>query len=194
MLKGSYIYCLKGYRFLFLDECAINTNFKPQYGYTLRNRPLRLNWVAPKSKNYSFIGTVDKDSLIGYKLIKGGTTGINLYEYLLDMVTRYNLDLNPTVFILDNLRGHKLKSMYPIVDKKLNLMFLPRYSPMLNSIEYVFSLLKRHLRKKVYSDVDLLIEEIGLFFENTEASVFQNIQNHCIRLMCDIKQNKELNY
>ncbi len=32
----------KGYRFIYLDECSLNENYKPEYGYSLRGKPLRL--------------------------------------------------------------------------------------------------------------------------------------------------------
>lgn len=159
----------KNYYFIYLDEFGLNTNFRPQYGYWVRGKPLRLDFIAPKSKNYSFLGAIDSKGLIGYRLLKGCMSGCDFFVFLFDLVQSNNFDLNTTVFVLDNLRGHKLKAVYPIVEKRLNLLFLPIYTPIFNNIEYIFSLMKRHLKRRVYPDIDDMIREVGYFFQTLDS-------------------------
>jgi hypothetical protein len=50
--KMSYL-LNEGYEVIYLDECSLNLNFKPCYGYSLKGKPLYLPWTSPKSINLS---------------------------------------------------------------------------------------------------------------------------------------------
>ena len=68
--------------------------------------------------------------------------------------------------ILDNVRFHHAKLLIPFLDKnkdKLELMFLPSYSPDFNPIERVW----RYMRKKITNNryIDTLKNRMIVFWE-----------------------------
>jgi transposase len=107
--KKLFYLMSQGYRIIYLDECAINLNFKPSYGYRLKGKPLYLPWTSPKSTNITYIGAIDDKGILAYKLIKGSMGGVEFYDFLLDMIEKKDLYDEKTVFILDNLSSHKSK-------------------------------------------------------------------------------------
>jgi len=75
--------------------------------------------------------------------------GSDYFSFIFNLVRENGYNSDKVVLIADNLKCHKLKGVFKKAQKFINLEFISRYSPMLNPIEYFFSLLKRHLRKKV---------------------------------------------
>ncbi len=71
----------QGYKIIFLDECGINMNFKPSYGYSLKGKALYLPWTAPKSTNLSYVGAIDNKGVVAFKLIKGSMSGIEFMTF-----------------------------------------------------------------------------------------------------------------
>ncbi|QGA56552.1 hypothetical protein GHC20_05400 [Brucella sp. 2280] len=66
------------------------------------------------------------------------------------------------VVILDNLNVHKSpRAAKAILERGAWLLFLPKYSPDLNSIEMAFSKLKALLRKAAARTIDALWRAVG---------------------------------
>jgi transposase len=63
---------------------------------------------------------------------------------------------------MDNLPAHKSSiAEKAILDRGAQVLFLPPYSPALNSIERPFSKLKAHLRARAVRTIDELWKAIG---------------------------------
>lgn len=69
----------KGYKINYVDETGFNLNFRSNYGYGLRGKDLRLNYISPKGKNYSLICAIDDKEVIGYTIFDGAITGNEFY-------------------------------------------------------------------------------------------------------------------
>jgi hypothetical protein len=125
-------------------------------------------------------------------MIKGAMGGVEFYSFLLDTIEKVGLYGEKVVFVLDNLRAHKIKDIYPILLNKINLFFLPAYTPMLNNIEYFFSLLKRNLKTRVYRSIDDIVRKIEEFILITDSEIYANIERHCISLVMKVLINQSI--
>ncbi len=81
-----------------------------------------------------------------YTTYQGGTTNENFIDYLKNV-------LAPTlreddIVVMDNMRTHHSKAVKKIIEElKLNVIYLPPYSPDFNPIEKMWSKIKAVLRK-----------------------------------------------
>ena len=128
------IYCRRffflysiGYDFIYIYETGLNLNFIPTYAYGEKNTLVRLDWTHSKSVNYSFLGEIGKEGLIGYRVLKGGTIGADFYFYLMQMIEVLGIDAEKTMFVFDSLPAHKIKAMYNVTRRKINILFLSKY-------------------------------------------------------------------
>lgn len=82
--------------------------------------------------------------------------------------------------ILDNCSVHKVKNvLQPLIDKGINVMFLPPYSPDFNPIELAWSKMKSYLRKVKARDAVHLVNAIGEAFDTISNNDIQGWVCHC---------------
>jgi transposase len=174
----------------FIDETSLNLNFRPQYGYGEKGKALGLDWLTPKSKNYTFIGVVTNYELLNFCIFEGGMRGKDFYYFLLKTIDKFSIIGQKIIFVLDNLFCHKLCEIYPTIKDSINLLFLPINSPMLNPIEYFFSYMKRELRKNRYEDLDILMLELNILIRNIDEDLLRKNERHTLKLLRDILCNK----
>lgn len=135
-----------------IDECGFS-------GYHTRRRA----WLHPElmpasdtglfrnSPNVSLLLAVSHDAVLGYFLKEGPINNFIFAEFMLQLDRRIRESWNPTlppVYILDNAQAHKgafLKGLF--MTTKMQVIYLPPYSPELNWIEFVFGILKQRLDK-----------------------------------------------
>lgn len=108
----------------------------------------RVNDYVPdvRFERTSVIGALGMNGIVAPMSYKGTLTGTFFSEYV-------KKSLAPTLskgdtLILDNLSVHKVEgALKPLVDKGIQIIFLPPYSPDFNPIEQAWSKLKACLRK-----------------------------------------------
>ena len=80
---------------------------------------------------------------------------------------------------MDNLPAHKVASVRAIIEAAgAKLLYLPTYSPNLNSIELAFAKLKAHLRKTKERSIPALWNRIGLTPDAFSPAERQNFFRH----------------
>src|SRR5690554_1679922 len=91
-----------------------------------------------------------------------------------------------TVMILDNARIHHAKLIQPFLEKnknRLELVFLPPYSPNLNLIEGLWKWLKQSIVYNVfYESVNKIRENINLFLDSINSNKMDVIDRLCLKL------------
>jgi transposase len=91
-----------------------------------------------------------------------------------------------TVIILDNARIHHAKLLQPFLEKhkdRLQLMFLPPYSPNLNLIEGLWKWMKEKVIYNVfYKTVPEIRKNVNEFLEVISRDPFTVIQRLCVKL------------
>ena len=57
--------------FIFIDECGFNLEDHKLYGWSKKGQPLAAR-QSLKSVNFTLIGAISIDGIIGYMILKGG--------------------------------------------------------------------------------------------------------------------------
>lgn len=83
-------------------------------------------------------------------------------------------------FILDNASVHKVNGiLQPLIDKGVNVVFLPAYSPDFNPIELAWSKVKARLRKVKEREPLKLFKAIGDALDTITTIDIQGWVKHC---------------
>lgn len=112
-------------------------------------------------------------------------------ETFLDFL-QYVVQSYPTgkiVIVLDNARIHHAKLLKPFLDENVNrveLVFLPPYSPALNLVEGLWKWLKADVVNNVfYHTVKEIRENVKLFMDRISGDLQAIIDRLCLRLEDD---------
>jgi putative transposase len=184
--RALIYYISAGYKINYIDETSSNLNIRPLYGYSEKGKALRMDWLTPKPKNFTFIGVIDNCELLNFCIFEGGMRGNDFYYFLLKTIDKFNLMNQKVILVMDNLFCPKLKDVYPWVKDSINLLFLPKYAPMLNPIEYLFAYLKQRLRKHRYEDLDIMMLELNGILFGFDGDLLKRFETHTFRLLKDV--------
>lgn len=122
-----------------------------------------------KQHKLSLIMAISNKKIINYKII---SKPINKEIYL-DFLKSINLNNN--YLIADNVSFHKNKEIINYIEKnKSNMIFIPPYSPQYNPIEFVFSEIKRKIRKNHFINV----EQLETYLNNKIIVSSRNLFNY----------------
>jgi len=82
--------------------------------------------------------------------------------------------------ILDNLSAHKVKgAIEPLIDKGINVVFLPVYSQDFNPIEHAWSKVKAYLRKVKARTTKELLPAIAMALDSITSDDCKGWTKHC---------------
>lgn len=148
--------------FLYLDESSFNCNLKSHKA-----------WVKSNSSKYfespgripsiTAIGIISEYGLLKYNISLKTFKSSDFINFIKDLAI--DIEASPTLaksynsnqltIILDNSRNHTCKASLNggIKQTKFNAIFQPGYSPFFNSIEKLWSLVKRKRRKQSIMNV-----------------------------------------
>ena len=165
-----------------IDECCFSRQTKNCYTWLKRGLPGSI-------KNIIFQGSLNlltaiTSSCSSYSAVLKGKTDskmyVNFLEKLLneieekEMITRDRL-----MIIMDNVPIHQAKLVLNYLDnKKINCIFLPKYTPELAPVEIYFGWLKRQVKANV-NDLLKLDSEEGLkaIMSEMEAIIPASVRN-----------------
>lgn len=133
-------------KLVYLDESGVNTDMTRIYGRAMGGAGAVDNAPINTPANTTILSSIRLNGETAYTTYSGGTTGDKLIDYLKNV-------LIPTlskgdVIIMDNMRSHHVKAVREAIeDAEMTLLYLPPYSPDLNPIEQMWSIVKAVLRK-----------------------------------------------
>ena len=110
--------------------------------------------------------------------------GMTFLKYLKKIIIKYDKTGGKVHLILDNVRYHHAKILKPFLEKnknKIELMFLPAYSPDFNPIERIWWYMRKKITNNRY--VDTLKNRMIEFWK-----MFSHYQkpNHTIVKLCNL--------
>ena len=164
---------------VFLDESGVNINMSRIYGRAIGGK--RTNDKVPLNtpQNTTILSSIRLNGEIAYTTYPGGTTKDKFIDYLKNILAP-TLDKNDIV-IMDNMRTHHAKDVQKIVKElKMNVIFLPPYSPDFNPIEKMWSKIKSILRKLRSRTLTELSESIKQAFSKITVSDCYGWFSSCI--------------
>ena len=156
-------------KLVFLDESGVNTNMTRHYGRAVGKE--RAVDHAPENTptTTTILSSIRLNGETAYTTYSGGTTGDRFVEYLENVLipTLHEGD----IVIMDNMRSHHVKKVSEVLQKaKIQLLYLPPYSPDFNPIEKMWSKMKAIMRKMKIRDGTLLSEAVKTALGNVRIS------------------------
>lgn len=130
---------------IFIDEIGCNMWTRRSYGRAIRGRPCYRVVGNQRGQNQTMCMAINKDEgLIHFELLNGSMTSERFSQFLLNM--SHAVDNREFTIILDNARPHHGEVEVP---DNFRLKFLAPYSPFLNPIENVFSVMKANMKRQL---------------------------------------------
>ena len=164
---------------VFIDESGVNTNMVRLYGRAMRGNRSVDNTPLNTPKNTTILSSIRLNGETAYTTYQGGTTKDKFIDYLKNVLAP-TLNENDIV-IMDNMRTHHAKDVQKIVKElKMNVIFLPPYSPDFNPIEKMWSKIKSILRKLRSRTLTELSESIKQAFSKITVSDCYGWFSSCI--------------
>jgi transposase len=161
-----------------LDESGVNCAMTRLYGWA----PLgeRINDYVPDARfeRTSVMGAMGLNGIVAPLTYKGTLNGEFFGTYVKECLAPA-LKKGDTL-ILDNLSAHKVKgALQPLIDKGINVVFLPVYSQDFNPIEHAWSKMKAVLRKLKARTVDALLMAIATALDSITPEDIRGWIQHC---------------
>lgn len=159
-------YIKQNRRFLSIDETSFGRNGINTYGYSKKGNPLYIKKKQPRINTVSSVCCAYSDGTFVKKNIQGSFNTERFSDFLNNLDTKKN-----DVILMDNVRFHHSKIVQELLkQKKVDVLFVPPYSPWFNPIELCFSIVKREYYKsqdieKSYSS--LTSKHIFSFFKKS---------------------------
>ncbi|KAI3611736.1 tc1-mariner class transposase [Moniliophthora roreri] len=135
--------------FIFINKLARNKRTSQwKKGWSPKRERCFAHRHFVQSQRYLILPVLTLDSIIAHNIIPGSVTSKIFVEFLhKHVIPLTNLYPGPrSVLILDNCNIHHTEEVREIVKSAgCKLMYLPPYSPDLNSIKQAFSIIKAYL-------------------------------------------------
>ncbi len=150
-------------KLIFLDESGINTDFTRIYGRSIEGSRCVDRAPLNTPKSTTILSSLRLNGETTYTIYQGGTSKDKFINYLKNV-------LAPTlqegdIIIMDNMRTHHAKEVRKVIDDlKINVVYLPPYSPDLNPIEKMWSKIKSIFRKLKIRDLENLPNAVKYAF------------------------------
>jgi transposase len=164
-------------RLVFIDESAVSTNM-----VRLRGRAesgLRVVGHAPfgEWKTITFVAGLRHNKMVAPFAIEGAMNGETFRAYV-EQILAPTLQPNDIV-LMDHVPTHKVAGIREAIEKAhATLVYLPKYSPDLNPIEFSYSKFKAFLRKVAARTVQDLYRAIRSFVPQLSAQECANYFRH----------------
>ena len=128
---------LSGYdknKLVFLDESGVNTDLTRIYGRSAGGSRCIGKKPLNTPKNTTILSSIRLNGETMYTSYQGGTTKDKFIGYLKNVLAPALK--KDDIVIMDNMRTHHSKEVKKVIkDLKINVVYLPPYSPDLNPIE-----------------------------------------------------------
>lgn len=170
--RKNWIECLPEYdknNFVFIDESGINTDLTRIYGRAIDGERCIDKVPLNTPQNTTILSSVRYNGETVYTVYQGGTTSDKFSDYLKNILAP-TLHKNDIV-VMDNMRTHRSKEVKKVIEElKINVVYLPPYSPDFNPIEKMWSKIKSVLRKLKVRILEDLPDAIKYSFSKVCAS------------------------
>lgn len=130
-----------------IDEMPIYEEMHPTYGWCKRGKVILQRKRSMRSKKYSLLMAINSDGIVGYTVYEKSINTQRFKTFLSRKVIP-NITSNSKL-LMDNVSFHKTKKITNyLATKNVDPIFTVPYTPDLNPIENVFSIVKHYIKKK----------------------------------------------
>jgi transposase len=160
-------------KLVFIDETGASTKMTRAYGRSPRGERCVASIPYGHWKTTTFTAGLRLGGMVAPMVLDGPMDGNAFIAYVEQVLV---LELGKgDIVIMDNLPAHKVSGVRQAIENAgANLLYLPPYSPDLNSIEMTFSKLKALLKKAAVRTINDLWKVIGNLISEFEPNECEN--------------------
>ena len=111
---------------------------------------------------------ISQNGVEAYHIFEGACNKEILSDFMIDELNPVLSQQNKAV-LMDNVRFHHSEIVQASIDPSIDLHYLPAYSPQLNPIEQVFSLIKGVYKKQKVSENEEVIPAVRRAIQAVQA-------------------------
>jgi transposase len=171
---------------LFQDEASLSNTASASYLWSEKGKQPQVKQKQRKRERRTLFGCVEPKTgkVISDVAEKGNT--ITFFKFLSKVVKLY--PNQKVVMVVDNVRYHHANRLKPILEKyknRIELTFLPPYSPDLNPIERIWWYMRKKITHNRYLEtIDIRIEKFNEFIKDFEVEndLGKNLSNLIVNL------------
>ena len=161
-----------------LDESSVNLAFSRDYGRALSNERIKEGRKDVRFERQSILSTVRLNGKM-CPLVFEGTLNKELFACYIKTQLKPTL-ADDDILLLDNSSVHKSKLVIETLNEcNIKYLYIPRYSPDYNPIEYLWAFMKSVLRKLKARTREKLDEAIGFAFSTIPLEYIEHWFEHC---------------
>lgn len=164
---------------VFLDESGVNLAMARRYAWSGRGKAAYAPVPVNRGKNQTLIAAVRSDGgLVAPLQVEGAVNGAVFLAYV-EQVLVPALRAGEIV-LLDNLSAHKVSGVRQAIEAVGALVvYLPRYSPEFNPVEWLWAKVKRLLRTAAARTAEALDRAIEAALEAVTEDDVRGWFRHC---------------
>lgn len=170
---------------IFEDEASLSNTASVAHLWSEKGQQPTVQQKQRKRERKTLFGCVEpKTGKVISDVAERGNT-ITFFKFLVKVVKCY--PNQKVVMVVDNVRYHHAKRLKPILEKyrnKIELVYLPAYSPDLNPIERIWW----YMRKKISHNRYIETMEIRIEKFNEFIQMFKN-ENETGKKLCNLIVN-----
>ncbi len=141
--------------FLFEDECSLSNTATVGYAWGVKGTQAQIAQKQKNKERVTLFGAVNPATgeVIAKQSQRGNAQSFK--KFLKKILRHYRHAKGKITIALDNVRYHHAKALKPFLEKhkiKLELMFIPPYSPDLNPVERVWWYMRKKITHNRYTE------------------------------------------
>jgi transposase len=138
------------FNMVYFDEASFNLWMRHRKTWGMQSRPVKMVLNKVRGKGVTVFGAIGTQMPKALFIMERTTNSKNFINFLRLLRRLFKDDERTIHLILDNHRGHHtLQAKEYATKKRIALHFMPPYSPELNAIEPLWSVLKRDFKKRM---------------------------------------------
>lgn len=181
----------KNHVFITIDESYFGGNFIGRKRWVLKDSNDDINKFQYLGK-LSLILAISEKKIVHYCFHRININSDIFFNFINELIIKIHDDNelnskymeNKIVFQLDNAQIHK-KNLFlnKYKDKNIKFLFSPTYFCKMNSVEYIFNILKLEVSKIVFDNVENRMKACILKIEKIESDIISNCTSHTFNIM-----------
>lgn len=138
---------------VFEDEASLSNTATVSYKWGKKGKQPQLFQKQRQRERKTLFGCVEPQTGIVISSVEDRGNTVSFFSFMLKTVNTYSD--RKVVMVLDNVRYHHAKRLKPILEKykhRIELLYLPAYSPDLNPMERIWWFMRKKITHNRYTE------------------------------------------
>ncbi len=147
---------------VYTDESSFNCWMHSKKTWQCKTAPVKMVLNKSRGKSITIFGAIGKHMRSPLFMQAQSTNQSDFVEFLRQLRGSFIEEYSTAkiTLVLDNHRAHHTKNTQQFCEQhNIELLFQPPYSPEFNSIEYLWSVVKRRFKKNLISENEVHIQQ-----------------------------------